>query len=113
MCGTRDRYGRRWPTEDLVAATGAPVHLLAVAAGYTTRSGHRWAVQGWLDDVIADELACAAGWPPALVWRAWTSGTVDEELFDGDDDPGAAQALLVPAERSGGAAPVQQLAGAA
>jgi hypothetical protein len=112
MCGTRDRYGRRWPVQDLVAATGAPLQTLAERAGFTKRSGHRWALQGWIDDVIADELACAAGWPPALVWRTWTAGTVDEDLFDGDD-PGAAQALLAPAERVDGLVLVEQLAGAA
>ena len=69
----RDPLRRRWPVADLVAATGVTVDRLAVAAGYTSRSGHRWAAQGWVDDVIADHLACAAGWPAALVWRGWCS----------------------------------------
>jgi hypothetical protein len=77
---TRDPLGRRWPVEDLVAATRMPMQALAQQAGYTRRSGHRWSVQGWVDDVVADQLACAAGWPPALVWASWTSGAVAEPV---------------------------------
>lgn len=67
----RDPRGRRWPVGELVDATGLPLQLLAERAGYTKRSGHRWALQGWVDDVIADHLAVAAGKHPAMVWRRW------------------------------------------
>ena len=76
--GLRDPHGRRWPVTDLVVATGRPMQALGVLAGFTRRSGHRWAEQGWVDDVIADRLACAAGWHPALVWASWTAGAVVE-----------------------------------
>jgi hypothetical protein len=65
------RSGRRWSVAEFEHATGQKVADLAEVVGFDRRTGNRWTQRGWVDDVVADHLACAAGWPAVLVWPGW------------------------------------------
>lgn len=63
--------GPRWPLQPLLDAAGMGATELAQTAGFSRRSGHRWAAAGDLDDHLADLLATRVGLHPVLVWPDW------------------------------------------
>lgn len=67
----RDPFGRTWPLQPLLDATQLTPAQLAVACGFTARTGNRWALRGVVDDILADHLATRAGLHPVLVWPDW------------------------------------------
>lgn len=61
----------RWPVSALLEVTRRPIAEIAVAAGYSGRSGNRWARSGWLTDEAADRASIALGEHPAVIWPDW------------------------------------------
>lgn len=88
----RDRSGRvlptrkrrrsdaiTWPIAPLLDRASDTLPRLADRAGFTERTGYRWARAGRLTDQEADALAIAAGLHPCLVWPDWFSVVRDED----------------------------------
>ena len=74
-----DKYGRSWPLQPLLELTELSLPDIAQRIGRCRRTGWRLAADGWVNDRLADALACAAGLHPVLVWPDWNAGAVEEE----------------------------------
>lgn len=88
------RHLPRVPLAPLLTYTRLSAGRLAVIAGYTFRTGLRWAQHG-VDVDQADELAITFGSHPAVLWPDWF------EIIDAlDDDKPAEPAVIARPVRS-------------
>lgn len=69
--------GPKWPLEPVLQLTDLSPGALAQVAGYSRKSGERWAAAGVVGDAVADELAVVLGLHPALIWDDWYEATTE------------------------------------